>query len=941
MNARLAAALLALSSMACAAAHAEPLPTAPLLRIDTGRHTAFIHGLALDESAGKAYSASEDKTIRVWRLADGRLLDTFRVPAGLQAEGQLYALALSPDGRTLAAAGWTCWDTEHHACIYLLDSGTGELRGRIAGLPEVVATLRFSPDGKHLAAGMMGAAGLEVYRVADRLRVAADTEYRGKLLELDFSPHNTLITSSLDGFLRVYDGAFKLSGRVNAGLAGHEPFGLRYSPDGRYVAVGYNDVPRVSILNAADLSVLRTLKLDGASAPRNLTRVAWNRKSLALIATGEPVAPQNACVFRWVVTAPGPPLQMPLAHARIGDLAVTSDDSVLFAAEDPALGLIDSAGRRRYLLLSGVPDYRTAQQTLRVARDGATIEIALAPQPQSLRRFSLLRAQLARPAAPDAALLPPTVGAPGWKIKQAKDAPLTINAKPPALEPFETPHAYALAPRAGLMVLGTEWALRALDRNGVQRWSIRMPTVVRAVNVSADEHAVVVVLGDGAIHWFSVDGALLASAFIHANGEDWVAWTPQGYYAASPYGDRIVGWQINRGADTKPDFFRAVQFERTLYRPELLGGPFTGQAPQAAAPLIDSAPPRISVELLSVSPATHTRRIRVRAESLGLPMSDLAAYVNDIPVTPSASRALRANERLKFTRELDVPITDRDNTVRIEVSNGHSLGETEKFVTGETASAPAGDLYVLAVGANKFTDLDADLSLSYSASDAEEFAKTLVAARAGQFRRVHQQTLSDNGTLPTRAAVLKALDGLSVATGADTVVVFLASHGLSDKQGNYFFVPRDAKRTDIDTLLGGGSLPAVSSLVGWQEVSAALRNTAGRRLLIVDTCAARQIFGTVQDFSLLKRSASSRVAFILASKGDEESQEYEPGRHGLFTYGLIEGLKGDGVLTVADWFAGAARTVEQLRDRRIGPQTPQFIAPPSLRALRLRGSPEK
>ncbi|HLA71155.1 MAG TPA: hypothetical protein VK624_06560, partial [Steroidobacteraceae bacterium] len=122
---------------------------------------------------------------------------------------------------------------------------------------------------------------------------------------------------------------------------------------------------------------------------------------------------------------------------------------------------------------------------------------------------------------------------------------------------------------------------------------------------------------------------------------------------------------------------------------------------------------------------------------------------------------------------------------------------------------------------------------------------------------------------------------------------------------------------------------------------AALRNTAGRRLLIVDTCQARQIFGTVQDFSLMKRSASSRVAFILASKGDEESQEYEPGRHGLFTYGLIEGLKpaGDldrnGVVTVDEWFVHAARTVDQLRDRRIGPQTPQFIAPPSLRALRV------
>ena len=87
-----------------------------------------------------------------------------------------------------------------------------------------------------------------------------------------------------------------------------------------------------------------------------------------------------------------------------------------------------------------------------------------------------------------------------------------------------------------------------------------------------------------------------------------------------------------------------------------------------------------------------------------------------------------------------------------------------------------------------------------------------------------------------------------------------------------------------------------------------MRNTAGRRLLIVDTCQARQISGHFEDSPLIKRSASSRLAFILASKGDEESQEYEAGRHGLFTYGLLEGLQ-PGV-TVAEWFASAARTVD-------------------------------
>ncbi|MEO8062905.1 MAG: caspase family protein [Pseudomonadota bacterium] len=917
--------------LSVAGARAEPLPSTPLLRIDTGRHTAFIHALVLDEKAGKAYSASEDKTIRVWRITDGRLLDTFRVPAGLQAEGQLYALALSPDGHTLAAAGWTCWEVEHAACIYLLDAQSGELRGRIAGLPEVVATLGFSPDGQHIAAGMMGTAGLEVFRLKDRLRVAADHDYRGKLLELDFGPQGRLSTSSLDGFIRVYDSSFKLAGRVNAGLAGHEPFGVRYSPDGRYVAVGFNDVARISILDAADLRVLRTLELNGALAPRNLTRVAWNHASISLVATGEPIGSQNTGVFRWVLTEPGPPTHLALAHERIGDLAVTHDDCVLFAAEDPALGLIDKAGRRRYLLLSGVPDYRAAQQSLKVSRDGATIEIALANQPGALRRFSLLRGEFTRPLAPDPALNAPTIEARGWKISRAKTgAAFTINGHAPSLDPFESPRAYALAPRAALMVLGTEWALRAIDPQGATRWSVHMPTVVRAVNVSADERVLLVVLGDGTLHWYSLQGTLLASAFLHSNGSDWAAWTPQGFYAASPYGDRFVGWLLNRGVDVSPDFFRAVQLERTMYRPDLLSAPFRG-APLPVSALADNAPPRVSVEVLSSTPTT--RRIRVRAQSSHLPMKDLSAYVNDIPILPAAGRALGAGESREFVRELVVPVSEADNTLRIEVFNGSGFGEAEKFVSGEPRAAAAGDLYLLAVGVNQFSGLGADLALNFSARDAQEFARVMAAAGKGQFQRVHAQTLSDGGEPPTRAGILRALNALKVAKGVDTVVVFLASHGISDAAGNYYFVPRDAQRADVDALLDGRTLPAISSLVSWQDVSEALRNTAGRRLLVVDTCQARQISGHFADSPLLKRSASSRMAFILASKGDEESQEYETGRHGLFTYGLLEGLTPG--ITVAEWFARAASTVDRLRDRRIGPQTPQLIAPESLANLQL------
>jgi uncharacterized caspase-like protein len=324
-------------------------------------------------------------------------------------------------------------------------------------------------------------------------------------------------------------------------------------------------------------------------------------------------------------------------------------------------------------------------------------------------------------------------------------------------------------------------------------------------------------------------------------------------------------------------------------------------------------------------------------------MREMYVYVNDIPIVLARNRTLTQRESMRFARDVPIPLAGPDNDVRAEVFNDRSMGVTERYVQGPPTAVAAqrGDLYVLAIGSNQFPELSPDQYLSYAARDAEEFAATLQAIGTNRFRRVHVHTLSDSKHPATRAAVLEALRWLSQPTGNDTTVLFMASHGLSDSAGNYYFVPRDVRRDDLERLLEGESLAPDSSLVGWLPIFDALRAVAGRRVLVVDTCQARNVSGRFQDFSLVKRSASSHIAFVLASKGDEESQEYAQAKHGLFTFALLEGLRGaadfdrNRRITVDEWFSFAARRVEELRDRTIGPQTPQLIAPPALRAMTL------
>ena len=48
-----------------------------------------------------------------------------------------------------------------------------------------------------------------------------------------------------------------------------------------------------------------------------------------------------------------------------------------------------------------------------------------------------------------------------------------------------------------------------------------------------------------------------------------MVWTPQGYYMASPGGEALIGWHVNRGLDT-PEFYRAGRFRDRFHRPDVI-----------------------------------------------------------------------------------------------------------------------------------------------------------------------------------------------------------------------------------------------------------------------------------------------------------------------------------------------------------------------------------
>lgn len=165
--------LLALAAPVKGAAPVPPGDPAPVLRLEAGGPTAFVTSLVFSPDGKTLYTAGFDKVVRVWTLDDKATrfeLDraSYRVPIGPGLGGAVNALALSPDGLWLAAAGngvfrgaarfgeagqWLppgemseeMWLDQ--GMIYLFNTRTGEVR-LLRGHRGPLLSLTFAPRGK-------------------------------------------------------------------------------------------------------------------------------------------------------------------------------------------------------------------------------------------------------------------------------------------------------------------------------------------------------------------------------------------------------------------------------------------------------------------------------------------------------------------------------------------------------------------------------------------------------------------------------------------------------------------------------------------------------------------------------------------------------------------------------------------------------------------------
>ncbi|SKA01377.1 WD40 repeat [Trichlorobacter thiogenes] len=583
--------------------HAGQPPITPTIRIQADLHSAKIMDVSASGDGALLATASADKTVKLWETASGRLLRTIRPPIAAGAEGMLHAVALSPDGRLVAAAGWTgvSWDGSYS--VYLFDASNGEMRQRLTGFPKPLKRLAFSPDGKNLAVGLHSSGGVYLVRVSDGKRLMFDASLNGTCFGLVFDQKGGLLAGSDQGQLRYYapDG-----GRVYAVQTEERTkiLSMALSPDNRYLALVYGDGHQVELRTAADGRFESVLQRPGG----RFFSVAWSRDGKQLLAAGnlksedgrkllvtwssEQLLPQELVLLP---SKSGITQLLPLQSGALavvsrltgfGLLAPEGRTTVVSAAEvgrgkKPGLRNLAVLERQpAYFHLLATSDFQKNHDLFRISADAASVLFSYERNGQAPARFDLKKRRLVAVNPSMENLLPHRFTAEGLDVQhwQGGAQPLLNRAPLSGFIPLERSQSLAIRHDEKGFVLGTSHFIRVYSAKGALLWKNRTPFTVWDVALSADDSTLVAALDDGSIRWFRMlDGKERFAFFPHPDRKRWILWTPDGFFDHGSGSENLIGFQMNRGAEQAAIMVGAERMFDLLYRPDLLDRAIVGE----------------------------------------------------------------------------------------------------------------------------------------------------------------------------------------------------------------------------------------------------------------------------------------------------------------------------------------------------------------------------
>lgn len=971
-----------------------------ILVLDPGGHTSIVRQTLFTPSGKELISIGEDKVVRIWDTHTGKQIGAIHGQIGIGVHDKLYAAALSRDGKTLAVAGTTyegdlsddvSKNRVYIRLYHLEDLRSQPMKVSMTLLPtdktikthaDSILTLAFSPtDNDMLASG-----GLDhtvcVWNVQtgkpvwDIDSLSNDDYHRGPITGLAWSADGKRIaSSSFDKTVHIWDAQ---KAKVIKSLDCGQPVtSVAWSTDGKTIAAGMTSstgASEIRIFNAADFHSLRAWK-----QPQGVSALAFSPDGRSL-ASGEAGVGPSFPVHLWSLPDGAPTAIWTQNDANVTSIAFSADGSLVASA----------GGRSNDIYLRNVSGTGTPLHLVGIG--GIASGVAWSETEGSDGKPPLYRLKWNSGGSSSAphvfdftqAMLvsPPVSGA--WQeaaVKTTDGKTLTLSEDklsvsvsgggktvsfPP--KPDDTNVngqndfilSYSFLPN-GNVVVGSRYTLalyQASDGTLLQKF-VGHSGPVNSVSVSPDGKYLASASSDQTVAVWplprrasSTAATPLVQLFAEGDGggDEFIAWNPDfGYYACSPKGQQLIGWQANNGEDQLADYAPASSFfsrnrseviNRLLDKGNAVDAIIAAGASQDA--VVQTAPVVTIASLDGGTTGQEKARVRVTVTPRkNNPLTRVDVSVNDhLRVqTKFADGNTGSFHKDGDSWVADLPVKLRTGTKNqiSAIAIGTDKNESVKALTQVISSLPPQTglptLNLLAIGISQY---DRFVDLTYPDADARDLAQVFQAQQGKAFSKVDVTVLTNEQA--TRANILAALKSLTEKGQSqgdnDYTIVFVAGHGGALDATHYYLIPSDADTSSADEVQ--------KTAVSFTDLDGALETMPGNVLLLMDACHAggkggSDNAGYASVMNLLQNrifQGESPIISFLSCKANETSKESPVWQHGAFTRALLDGLHGaadsnhDGIVDVDELQGYVRRHVEDMVANQVktdGGQTPQVL----------------
>ncbi len=942
-----------------------PLPTLPklpdaklrpLLSLDAGGHTALIGKVFFSPKGNRIITTGADKAVRFWDTTTNETFKTVRFPAGPGKEGSLVAAALARNGKKLAVSGFpVAGVAPGKVPIYILSPETGEVLKTLNLGNAAVTGLHFSNDGNKLAVGCdNGIIQLLDLTNGKEREIGKVQPSDRSIVEVRYNPNpkfNFFATIGADRYVQLWDmSKNKLVSDFLIRGNGIVPTTIAWSNDGQTLAVGTTSGRIVlctldgKVINPPLPAILKDGKpvpifeLQFMSGDRDIA-VAGGNSFAGIVNTNDgkvlvPFTGHTNTVSAIDVSADG---------QRIVSSGGNQQETFVWdASKGTVLNRFAGAG-------SGVWAIGWAKDGKSLAWGNSNMRPDVDSELPLQHAFRLDDFGVGNP--PDPSKYTQVLTEDGH-VKVTTKSPLflvqTTGRDPEVMiltsgDKVEKIYAATCLPKGNAVVVAGSNSLALFNpatAREVHKFVGHTGNVL-CVTPSPDGRYFATGSSDQTIRiWQRDQNEPLLSIFVA--GRDWIAWTPQGYYACSGQGERLMAWQVTAANSKVPQAHPAERFRASMYQPALLKYIIpAGDLPRAMAMaqkfdkalaltnnVADVLPPEVVLDgfgegELKVEKDTLT--VKAKATSAKHPITAMRLLVNGRPFQGSAGVKRFETPQKEAEATWEVPLPPGTHTVAVIADSPVSKGMSKVGIAVRPGVIPKPNLYVLAMAVGDYQFIN---KLPNAARDAPLLANALQQHSKSVFNKIEVKVLTDK--MASKKGILEGMDWLkSKMTPQDVGIVSFSGHGTRDLFGNFYLCPWDMRSDDEDcaTALSGN------------EFKKRLENMPGRLVAILDACHSGVVTDKEkppQTDSLVRdlTAEDSGVIVMCASGGREYAIEDSRIKAGYYTYGLAEGLAGhadidgDGFVYIHELDIYASARVKQLSEGR---QNPTLGRPSSVR----------